>query len=138
MKQVIQAIEDWKLRIEPHALHQWLVAENDGIAPEEKLWFSLYFTNFIMYFRELNLYHVGYRENSGENQYLAALTPPADEDMTPSKLFMRDFRTLGWDKHLAWHPSEVFHWLFTHPVNEQLGRRTVTIAKLYIGLQAPL
>lgn len=138
MKQVIQAIEDWKLRIEPHALHQWLVAENDGIAPEEKLWFSLYFTNFIMYFRELNLYHVGYREHSGENQYCDALTRHAGEDMTHSKLFMRDFRTLGWDKHLAWHPSEVFHWLFTHPVNEQLRRRTVTIAKLYIESQDPL
>jgi len=138
MKKVLSVIKQQRDRIEDHALHHWLVADDDGIPPETKLWFSLYFMNFIMYFRELNLYHVGYRGDSGKDLRRAALTAHADEDMTHSRLFMRDFRTLGWDELLTWQPSEVFHWLFNSEVNEQLRRRTVTIAKLYIEAQDPV
>lgn len=138
MKEVLKTIEAWRARIEHHPLHGWLVAEDDGVVPERKLWFSLYFTNFIMYFRELNLYHVGYRGAVRQDPRRAALTSHAQEDMTHSRLFMRDFKTLGWDTLLDWRPSEVFHWLFSSAVNEQLRRRTVTIAKLYIEAQDPV
>ena len=137
MDKVMSVIEEWRARIEPHALHQWIAAEDDGVELEQKLWFSLYFMNFIMYFRELNIYHVGYRGQSGANVYCDAITRHADEDLTHSRLFMRDFKTLGWDKSLGWRPSEVFHWLFTHPATEGLRRRTVKIAKLYIESQDP-
>ncbi|MEU8131927.1 hypothetical protein [Streptodolium elevatio] len=168
MEQVRKIIDDWRNRIEDHPLHQWLVEEDDT-EPEKKLWFSLYFTNFIMYFRELNIYHIAYDSTtiggtgatgtttgagpagspggspaggSGApppalDAPRAALTGHADEDMTHSRLFMADFKTLGWDDLLEWKPSEVFHWLFSSEVNEQLRRRTTAITKLYIEAQDP-
>ncbi|MDI2131102.1 hypothetical protein [Yinghuangia seranimata] len=136
MEQVRKIIDDWRVRIEDHPLHQWLVEEDD-VPPERKLWFSLYFTNFIMYFRELNIYHIAYQGDAGLDAPRAALTGHADEDMTHSRLFMADFKTLGWDDLLGWKPSEVFHWLFTSQVNEQLRRRTTAITKLYIEAQDP-
>jgi hypothetical protein len=137
MQQVLKVVDEWRERIEDHPLHRWLVAEDDGVPPEDKLWFSLYFTNFIMYFRELNLYHVSYRDARDADPQRAALSAHADEDMTHSRLFMRDFKTLGWDDMLGWRPSEVFHWLFSSAVNESLRRRTTAITKLYIEAQDP-
>ena len=137
MRQVMQVVDEWRERIEDHPLHRWLVATDDGVAPEDKLWFSLYFTNFIMYFRELNLYHISYGRYRDADPQRAALSAHADEDMTHSRLFMRDFKTLGWDDLLGWRPSEVFHWLFSSPVNEALRRRTTAITKLYIEAQEP-
>jgi hypothetical protein len=137
MQQVLKVVDEWRERIEDHPLHRWLVAEDDGVAPEDKLWFSLYFTNFIMYFRELNLYHVSYGADRQVDARRAALSAHADEDMTHSRLFMRDFKTLGWDELLDWRPSEVFHWLFSSQVNEALRRRTTAITKLYIEAQDP-
>ena len=138
MQHVLDVIKRWTERIETHPLHRWLIATDDGIAAEQKLWFSLYFTNFIMYFRELNLYHVAYRRWPSGERHCDAITQHADEDMTHSRLFLEDFRTLGWDDLLDWRPSEVFHWLFTHPVNEGLRYRTVSIAKLYVESEHPL
>ncbi|MFL6138205.1 MAG: hypothetical protein ACJ74O_10440 [Frankiaceae bacterium] len=137
MQHVLKVVEEWRERIEDHPLHRWLVAEDDGVAPEDKLWFSLYFTNFIMYFRELNLYHISYGEQRHTDAQRAALSAHADEDMTHSRLFMRDFKTLGWDGLLGWKPSEVFHWLFSSPVNESLRKRTTAITKLYIEAEDP-
>jgi hypothetical protein len=137
MKRVLDVIEEWRARIEHHPLHTWLIAEDDGIAPERKLEFSLYFTNFIMYFRELNLYHIAYGDQRGADPQRSALSAHADEDMTHSRLFMRDFKTLGWDDMLGWRPSEVFHWLFSSEVNEPLRRRTTAITKLYIEAEDP-
>lgn len=137
MQQVLRVVDEWRERIEDHPLHRWLIAENDGVRPEDKLWFSLYFTNFIMYFRELNLYHISYGERRDDDAQRAALSAHADEDMTHSRLFMRDFKTLGWDDLLGWRPSEVFHWLFSSVVNEPLRRRTTAITKLYIEAADP-
>lgn len=136
MQQVMKVIHEWRDRIEAHPLHRWLAADDDGIEPADKLWFALYFTNFIMYFRELNIYHIGYRDRDDPRR--AAISGHADEDMTHSRLFMRDFRTLGWDQMLGWRPSEVFHWLFSSDVNESLRRRTTAITKLYIEAQDPV
>jgi hypothetical protein len=137
MQQVMQVIDEWRDRIEGHPLHRWLV-EDDGIQPEHKLWFSLYFANFIMYFRELNLYHISYNGARSLDTQRESLSAHADEDMTHSRLFMRDFKTLGWDDMLGWHPSEVLHWLFSSDLNEDLRRRTTAITKLVIEAQDPL
>ncbi len=138
MQAVLRVIADLRAEIEEHPLHRWLIAQDDGIAAENKLWFSLYFANFIMYFRELNLYHVGYAEENVTNEpRKLALTAHGMEDATHSRLFMRDFKTLEWDKLLPWKPSEVFYWLFSSEVNRQLRRRTVTLAKLYIEAEDP-
>ncbi|GGO87996.1 hypothetical protein [Wenjunlia tyrosinilytica] len=136
MRKVMAVIDEWRERIEDHPLHRWLAAE-DEVFPEHRLWFALYFTNFIMYFRELNLYHISYREARGMDPGREAISAHADEDMTHSRLFMRDFKTLGWDDLLGWKPSEVFHWLFSSEVNEQLRRRTTAIAKLVIEAEDP-
>ena len=67
-----------------------------------------------------------------------AISAHADEDMTHSRLFMRDLRTLGWDEMLGWRPSELYYWLFLSEVNEQLRRRTTQITKLVIEAEDPL
>jgi hypothetical protein len=135
--QVMKVVDEWRDRIEDHPLHHWLVAD-DGVQPERKLWFSLYFANFIMYFRELNLYHISYRDDRSLDAHRESLSAHADEDMTHSKLFMRDFKTLGWDDLLGWRPSEVLHWLFSSEVNAHLRRRTTAITKLVIEAQDPM
>src|SRR4051812_4625533 len=113
MQHVLKVVDEWRGRNENHPPPPWLVAGKDGGRPEDKLWFSLYFTNFIMYFRELNLYHISYGKGRDADAQRAALSAHADEDMTHSRLFMHDFKTLGWDDLLGWQPSEVFHWLFS-------------------------
>jgi hypothetical protein len=133
----MKVVDEWRDRIEDHPLHRWLIAD-DGVPPENKLWFSLYFANFIMYFRELNLYHISYRDDRSLDAQRESLSAHADEDMTHSKLFMRDFKTLGWDDLLGWHPSEVLHWLFSSEVNADLRRRTTAITKLVIEAQDPM
>lgn len=138
MKQVLPVIEYWRDRIENHPLHTWLVTAEENVRPEQKLWFALYFTNFIMYFRELNLYHISYREDRELDRQRAAISEHADEDMTHSRMFMRDLRTLGWDEMLGWRPCELYHWLFLSEVNEQLRRRTTQITKLVIEAEDPL
>ncbi|MFG2004503.1 hypothetical protein ACGFNU_35670 [Spirillospora sp. NPDC048911] len=148
MEKVMGVIEEWRRRIDDHPLHKWLVDEDDGVEPEQKLWFALYFTNFIMYFRELNIYHISYEARPGlisgtgghgdaDGLRKKAISAHAGEDMTHSRLFMRDFRTLGWDELLGWRPSEVLHWLFSSEVNEQLRRRTTAITKLYVEAADP-
>lgn len=138
MEHVMKAIDEWRERIEEHPLHTWLIAQDDGIAPEQKLWFSLYFTNFIMYFRELNLYHISYGEDRRLDRQRESISVHADEDMTHARLFLRDFKLLGWDRRVGFRPSEVFHWLFSSEVNEDLRRRTTAIAKLVISAEAPV
>ena len=138
MKQVLPVIEYWRNRIEDHPLHTWLVTPEEGVRPEQKLWFALYFTNFIMYFRELNLYHISYREDRKLDEEREAISAHADEDMTHSRMFMRDLRTLGWDEMLGWRPCELYYWLFLSEVNEQLRRRTTQITKLVIEAEDPL
>jgi hypothetical protein len=138
VEQVLKVVDEWRDRIEGHPLHRWLVDDEDGVEPERKLWFSLYFTNFIMYFRELNLYHISYNETRSRDSPRESLSAHADEDMTHSKLFMRDFKTLGWDDMLRWRPSEVLYWLFSSRLNENLRRRTTAITKLLIEAQDPL
>jgi hypothetical protein len=138
MKQVMPVIEYWRNRIEDHPLHTWLVTPEDGVQPEQKLWFALYFTNFIMYFRELNMYHISYRDDRALDNQREAISAHADEDMTHSRMFMRDLRTLGWDDLLGWRPSELYYWLFLSEANEQLRRRTTQITKLVIEAEDPL
>lgn len=138
MKQVLPVIEYWRNRIEDHPLHTWLVTPEEGVQPEQKLWFALYFTNFIMYFRELNMYHISYRDDRTLDNQREAISAHADEDMTHSRMFMRDLRTLGWDDMLGWRPSELYYWLFLSEANEQLRRRTTQITKLVIEAEDPL
>ncbi|SDI15062.1 hypothetical protein [Nonomuraea jiangxiensis] len=143
MIHVLRVIDERKALLEDHPLHRWLVTWDDGGPPERRLWFSLYFLNFIMYFRELNLYHISYaspgRDNGlGEPAQRAAITRHAEEDMTHSRLFLRDFRTLGWDTMLGWRPSEVFHWLFSSRITADLRSRTSAITKLVIEAQDPV
>lgn len=137
MKQVLPVIEYWRNRIEDHPLHTWLVTPEPGVRPEQKLWFALYFTNFIMYFRELNLYHISYRDDRVLDQQREAISAHADEDMTHSRMFMRDLRTLGWDELLGWRPSQLYYWLFLSEVNESLRRRVTQITKLVIEAEHP-
>jgi hypothetical protein len=137
MKQVLPVIEYWRDRIENHPLHTWLVTPEENVRPEQKLWFALYFTNFIMYFRELNMYHISFREDRKLDRQREAISAHADEDMTHSRMFMRDLRTLGWDEMLGWRPCELYYWLFLSEVNEQLRRRTTQITKLVIEAEDP-
>jgi hypothetical protein len=137
MKQVLPVIDYWRDRIEHHPLHTWLVTPEENVRPEQKLWFALYFTNFIMYFRELNMYHISFREDRKLDRQREAISAHADEDMTHSRMFMRDLRTLGWDEMLGWRPCEIYHWLFLSEVNEQLRRRTTQITKLVIEAEDP-
>ncbi len=138
MSAPLPVIEYWRDRIEDHPLHEWLVEPSDEIEPEQKLWFALYFTNFIMYFRELNQYHISYCEERGLDAQREAISKHADEDMTHSRMFMKDLRTLGWDDMLGWRSSELYWWLFLSDVNEDLRRRTTQITKLVIEAQDPL
>jgi hypothetical protein len=143
MDQVMPTIEYWRDRIEDHPLHTWLVTPEDGVEPEQKLWFALYFTNFIMYFRELNLYHISYRDGRERDAppldpQREAISAHADEDMTHSRMFMRDLRTLDWDGLLGWKPSELYWWLFLSGVNEDLRRRVTQITKLVIEAEDPV
>ena len=101
MEQVLAVIDYWRDRIEDHPLHNWLVTPGEDVRPEQKLWFALYFTNFIMYFRELNLYHISYGEDRKLDPQREAISAHADEDMTHSRLFIRDLHTLGWDDLLS-------------------------------------
>lgn len=138
MKQVLPVIDYWRERIEDHPLHTWLVTPEENVRPEQKLWFALYFTNFIMYFRELNVYHISYGGARGLDRQREAISAHADEDMTHSRMFMRDLRTLGWDDELGWRPSELYHWLFLSEVNESLRRRVTQITKLVIEAEEPV
>jgi hypothetical protein len=137
MERILRVIDYWRNRIEDHPLHTWLVTPEELERPEQKLWFALYFTNFIMYFRELNLYHISYGAERGRDDQREAISAHADEDMTHSRLFMRDLRTLGWDELLGWRPSELYYWLFLSEVNESLRRRVTQITKLVIEAEDP-
>ncbi|HMI94701.1 MAG TPA: hypothetical protein VK509_25175, partial [Polyangiales bacterium] len=138
MKQVLPVIDYWRDRIEDHPLHTWLATPGEHARPEQRLWFALYFTNFIMYFRELNVYHISYGEDRKLDQQREAISAHADEDMTHSRMFMRDLRTLGWDELLGWRPSELYYWLFLSEVNESLRRRVTQITKLVIEAEDPV
>lgn len=137
MKEVLPIIEYWRDRIEEHPLHTWLVTPERDVRPEQKLWFALYFANFIMYFRELNLYHISYGKDRKLDRQREAISAHADEDMTHSRMFMRDLKTLGWDEELGWRPSELYYWLFLSEVNESLRRRVTQITKLVIEAEDP-
>jgi hypothetical protein len=137
MKHVLPVIEYWRDRIEKHPLHTWLVTPEQNVRPEQKLWFALYFTNFIMYFKELNQYHISYGKERTLDAQREAISAHADEDMTHSRMFMRDLRTLGWNEDLGWRPSELYYWLFLSEVNESLRRRVTQITKLVIEAEHP-
>jgi len=127
--------EYWTHRIERHPLHAWLEDFDDDDDPSDRLAFALYFLNFIMYFRELNLYHIKYESPSTALE--EALRHHALEDHTHSRLFMLDVRRLGWSDKLQMNASQTLYWLFTDPANEGLRRRTTRITKAVIGATSP-
>jgi hypothetical protein len=137
LQTVLDTIEQWSERIEAHPLHRWLSEEHENIPDEKKLWFSMYFCNFIMYFRELNRYHINYGDERKNDPLREALSSHADEDMTHSRLFMKDFKTLGMDGVLGWTPSQTLYWLANSQVNEQLRRRTSELTKLVVSSREP-
>lgn len=137
MQQVLDTVRDRTRSIEDHPLHSWLSEPDEHVEDERKLWFSLYFANFIMYFRELNLYHISYGANRDRDPLREALSRHADEDMTHSRLFVKDFRTLGMDKTLGWQPSQVLYWLNSSQINDPLRRRTSELTKLVASSEDP-
>jgi hypothetical protein len=96
--------EYWAKRIEQHPLHEWLEDFGDEDNPSDRLAFGLYFLNFIMYFRELNLYHIKYKDPATSLE--KALCEHAFEDHTHSRLFMLDVRRLDWPKNLQMTASQ--------------------------------
>ena len=137
MRKVLETIDDWTHRIDSHPLHSWLSTPHEDIEDERKLWFSLYFLNFIMYFRELNRYHISYGQARHGDPLREALSRHADEDMTHSRFFMKDFRALGMDRTLGWKPSQVLFWLATSSINLPLRRRTSELTKLVVSSEDP-
>ncbi|MEM9511885.1 MAG: hypothetical protein AAF978_04245 [Cyanobacteria bacterium P01_E01_bin.48] len=137
MKKVLDTVSERTHRIEDHPLHGWLSAPDEHIEDKRKLWFCMYFVNFIMYFRELNLYHISYGADRSRDPLREALSRHADEDMTHSRLFMKDFRALGMDKTLGWKSSQVLYWMASSPINDPLRRRTSELTKVVVSTEDP-
>lgn len=137
MQNVLDTVKERTHRIEDHPLHGWLSESDKHIEDERKLWFCMYFVNFIMYFRELNLYHISYGADRSRDPLRGALSRHADEDMTHSRLFMKDFCTLGMDKTLRWQPSQVLYWMASSPINDPLRRRTSELTKVVVSTEDP-
>ncbi|PXX71590.1 hypothetical protein DFR70_1011024 [Nocardia tenerifensis] len=108
MKDVLRHIDSEALRLSRHALFTgWL--DNDAIPLREKFVFTPMALDFIMGFRDFNMYFVRYPEP--RNELEASLNAHSREDETHSALLLRDWASLELDKVFDWAPRDLYWWL---------------------------
>jgi hypothetical protein len=138
MQHVIQFIEDNRMVYEDHPLLRWLKAESQDQpdSEERRLWPALFATYFIMAFSGLNRYHIRYT-GPGDDPERETLNRHALEDMTHSRLYLRDFATLGWARHLPPSASGVLRWMLSDPLTRPIREGTIDLCTTLASAREP-
>lgn len=109
MKSVLKLVQAEAKRLAAHPLFtEWLA--NPSISARGKLSFCPAAIDFVMGFRDLNLYYVRYPEP--QDALERTLNEHAAEDATHASLFLQDWEILGVDAQLGWTPRELY-WFIT-------------------------
>ncbi|MCS6902049.1 MAG: hypothetical protein RMJ98_20710 [Myxococcales bacterium] len=118
MKTIARHVREKARHLASHPLFtEWL--EDPTLPPEQAFLFSPMAIDFVMGFRDLNLYWIIYPQPS--NALEEGLNAHAREDATHSRLFLKDWVALGLDEQLGWAPRDLYWWQTSEATFE--GRR---------------
>ncbi len=126
MQRISSLIEARKAQVAAHPFFRWIM---DGSAPlERRLEFAPVFVNFIMSFSDLNKWFLKYPEPA--NVYERSINKHTFEDRTHSRLFIEDWRKLGFDARLGWRASDALEWCYAAPETELIRDHGMELMKM--------
>lgn len=134
MKLVTERIESHKRRLVHHRFFEWLKCDRGE--PAESFRFAPVFVNFIMGFRDLNRWFLRYPEPQG--RYEEVINGHTYEDAKHSRLFLEDWKKLGFDARLRWTPGDTVWWLFAAPETEVFRAFSMEIMQMAVVHTDPL
>jgi hypothetical protein len=119
MKEVFKRIRARSTELAKNQLFTaWL--SDESVAPADRLAFVPMALDFIMGFRDFNLYYVVYPEPQDDLE--RALNEHAREDQTHSALLLEDWASLGMDERLGWAPRDLYWWMTDDDTRESRHR----------------
>jgi hypothetical protein len=130
VKYVIEQIERRKRSVAEHPFYRWL--RSDAVPLEDRFIFAPVFVNFIMSFSDMNKWFMRYRAPS--NEFERVINRHTFEDETHSRLFIEDWRKLGFDRRLGWTAGDMIGWYFAAPETEifrEYGMEIMKMSTLY-------
>lgn len=115
--------------LDRHPFVQWLDANDIDVT--QKLMFAPIMTNFVMNFRDMNLWVLRFDEQPNEH-FRSIINDNTQEDETHSRLFLEDWDALDLDTHLGWSALDTLWWLFASPQTECFRRFGVEFIRLNV------
>ncbi len=128
MKSILALAAVRKERLATHPLFAWI---RDAQVPlEAKLDIAPIMANFVMNFRDMNLWFI--RFEGVANEFEQIINGNTHEDETHSRLFIEDWRKLQLDEKLGWRASDALWWLFLAPETEPFRGYAFDFARMTV------
>lgn len=128
MKSILALAAVRKERLAAHPFFAWM---RDAQVPlGVKLDIAPIMANFVMNFRDMNLWFIRFEGVSNELEQI--INGNTDEDETHSRLFVEDWRKLQLDEKLAWRASDALWWLFLAPETEPFRAYAFDFARMTV------
>lgn len=134
MRYVIEHSERRRIEVSAHPLYAWL--RSDSVPLADRFAFAPVFVNFIMTFSDMNRWFMRYSPPQSELE--RAINRHTYEDETHSRLFLEDWKKLGFDQRLGWTASDVIWWYFAAPETEIFREYGMEIMKMAALHEDPL
>lgn len=129
MQEIMAVKNERRQRLAEHPFYTWVSGRSVPI--ERKLAFAPIMANFVMNFRDMNLWFIRFEEP--KNELESIINGNTLEDETHSRLFMADWKTLGLDNHLSWSAGDVLWWLFLAPDTEPFRRFGMQFSRMTVA-----
>jgi hypothetical protein len=134
MKEVLHKLETRTRDVARHPFYSWL--ESDHVPLGEKFVFAPVFVNFIMIFSDLNKWFMRYESPGSDHE--RAINRHTCEDETHSRLFLEDWKKLGFDRALGWSSGETIRWYYAAGETEIFRRYGMEIMRMCVLHDDPL
>lgn len=129
MKSILALAEARKERLAAHPFFAWI---RDGEVPaRSKLDIAPIMANFVMNFRDMNLWFIRFAQAS--NEFEQVINGNTEEDETHSRLFLEDWRKLQLDEKLGWRASDTLWWLFQAAETEPFRAYAFDFARMTVA-----
>lgn len=110
MREIMKLRDQRQSEVAKHPFFEWF--ESPELPLEKKFDIMPVLVQFIMNFRDMNLWVIRFSEGAREDIFKSIINGSTTEDETHSRLFLEDWRKFHLDDRLNWAPSDVLWWLF--------------------------
>ena len=131
MKRVMKHVEHRQNMFQQHKLFSLITS--DQIPLDKKLHLMPIMTLFVMNFRDMNKWVIRFDDEN--DRFRQTINGNTREDETHSRLFLEDWRKLGFDTSLNWRTSDLLWWLFFAENTEVFRKCGVEFMRLSVADQ---